>query len=81
MTVLDLLARMESTSGSLVLPKKAYEGTVETQSIQEGSPGSLSYPCNNPEKHELAVIDQLNTVCKCGYRRPFCACGFYQFSG
>ena len=82
MSVLDLLARMKSASSSLVLSKATCKGTVETQEKQEGSPGSLSSPSNNQEQYNHVAKDiQLTTVCKCGYRRPFCSCGSYKFPG
>lgn len=82
MSVLNLLARMESASGSLVLSKATCGGTVETQEIQEGSFSSPGYPSDNQEKYNFVSDDiQLTIICKCGYRRPFCACGFYKFPG
>jgi len=82
MSVRNLLARMESTSSSLVLSKATCGGTVEIQEKQESSPGSLSSLSNNQEKYNFVAENiQLTTVCKCGYRRPFCACGLYNFPG
>ncbi|MFW2572113.1 hypothetical protein [Legionella sp. 29fVS95] len=82
MSVLNLLARMESASISLVPSKATSEGTLEIQEKQVSSLGSLSSPNNNQEESNFVAEDiQLTTICKCGYRRPFCACGFYKFSG
>ncbi|KTC81711.1 hypothetical protein [Legionella brunensis] len=80
MSVLNLLARVESTSSSLVPSKATSEGTMEIKEKQASSPGSLGSPNENQEKYNFVVEDiQLTTVCKCGYRRPFCTCGFYKF--
>ena len=82
MSVLNLLARMESASISLVPSKATSEGTLEMQVEQGGSPCSLSSLDNNQEEYSFVAGNiQFTMVCKCGYRRPFCSCGFYKFSG
>jgi hypothetical protein len=83
MSVDDLLTRIESASGSLVPSKATSERTLEIQDTQESSPGSLSSLSNNQEKYNIIAEDTqlITTICKCGYRRPFCACGFHKFPG
>lgn len=81
MSIHDLLARMESTSSSLVPSKAPYERTANNMKDQDGSPESLGSLKNNQTKYHLVADAQLITICKCGYRPPFCACGFYKFPG
>lgn len=70
---------MEFISSSPVPPKATPEVTLEMQVEQASSPGSLD---NNQEEYSFVTGDiQSTMVCKCGYRRPFCSCGFYKFSG
>ena len=78
MSVRDLLDRI-SASGSLVPSKATYEGTLEMQERQASSPGSLGSLNNDQE--QFAENIELTAVCKCGYRSPFCSCGFYTFPG
>lgn len=80
MSVLNLLASMVLVSNSPVPPKETPEVTLEMQVEQASSPGSLSSPDNNHEEYSFVAVDiQSTMVCKCGYRRPFCSCGFYKF--
>ncbi|KTD00846.1 hypothetical protein [Fluoribacter gormanii] len=82
MSVLNLLASMELISSSPVPPKATPEVTLEMQVEQESSPDSLSSIDNNQEEYSFVAGDTQSTiVCKCGYRQPFCSCGFYKFSG
>lgn len=82
MSIHDLLARIDSaTSSSLVAHRTHCEGTAKTQEAQGGSPSSSGYLKDNQPKYNSVVKDVqiIKTICKCGYRPPFCACGFYTF--
>lgn len=79
MSVVNLLASMELISSSSVLSKATPEGTLEIQMEQASSPGSLSSPHNIQEYSFVSKDIPLTTICKCGYRRPFCACVYYNF--
>ena len=82
MSVRNLLASMELVSSYPVPLKAIVKGTLEIQDEQASSPGSLSSLDNIQKEFNCAVEEvQLPTVCKCGYRQPFCACGFYKFPG
>lgn len=78
---------MESLTGSSVPPSISSERTATAQGNQEDSLGSLCSLQKNYISTEGNIISAntepqlIKVVCECGYRPPFCACGYYKFRG
>ena len=84
----SLLARMESSASSLVPLQSSVGGTATDKADKGGSPCPLSSLKKNQTEYNTVEEGVINidptstiikTICECGYRPPFCACGYYKF--
>ena len=88
MGVRELLDCLESKPVPFVPSEPTCQGTATSQYYQRGSLCSLSSPeISNPQANggpdlkKSRNINAIKTLYECGYRPPFCACGFYKFPG
>lgn len=73
MSFRDVLKNLMVTSVPSTLVEERTEKPIINQYGFLSSPSSLR---KNNTKAEV-----IKAMCDCGYRRPFCACGFYKFPG
>lgn len=82
----ELLDHLESMPVPLVPSESSCQGTATTQYYQGGSlcsPGSPQIFTGQADSDlkKTTSINVIKNLCECGYRPPFCACGFYKFPG
>ncbi|PJE05940.1 MAG: hypothetical protein CK430_15150 [Legionella sp.] len=80
----ELLDHLESMPVPSVPSESSSQGTAKTQYYQGGSlcsPGSLQIFTDQAESdlEKTTNINVIKNLCECGYRPPFCTCGFYKF--